>query len=216
MKKLLISAAVTGAIATCMAPVRAAGLGGYFFNIDPVPSTFLGPTPELGGLLYVDLIGTLGVPGTPDGASLITSLSPNSYFIENILSLDKTSVSSGTLRELLTLLPTGVKYGNPLDPLAPTEFSDNLWLNATPVVNFQTHLTGGGFAFYYGNSPTDPNDRYQVFFKSTVGPTGEYLGCWGNGSCTRTQIQTPAPLPLLGVGAGFAYSRKLRRRISAS
>jgi hypothetical protein len=38
----------------------------------------------------------------------------------------------------------------------------------------------------------------------------------GMNSFTSSIIQTPGPLPILGAGAGFAFSRKIRRRISAS
>jgi hypothetical protein len=38
----------------------------------------------------------------------------------------------------------------------------------------------------------------------------------GLNSFTSSIIQTPGPLPILGAGAGFAFSRKIRRRISVA
>lgn len=59
--------------------------------------------------------------------------------------------------------------------------------------------------------PTPPYNRYGIYAKLASAPVGQdpdliYNGIYGT--------VVPGPLPLLGVGGAFAWSRRLRRRVS--
>ncbi|MFM7240401.1 MAG: proprotein convertase P-domain-containing protein [Cyanobium sp.] len=54
------------------------------------------------------------------------------------------------------------------------------------------------------------NGAWTLFFTDSAGADPLSINSWS------VTVEVPGPLPLLGVGAAFGYSRRLRRRISAS
>jgi len=136
----------------------------------------------------------------------------------------------GTLTGPVSTMPGNATFSGATNPVAPTSFSQfTLGGSAAGYSTWQS--LGTPNSQYIGPGTVDSNSYYASW---SIVPSGTGLIGGPSAAPNTAQIagtikveyrysydlipstETPGPLPLLGAGAAFGFSRRLRKRISAT
>lgn len=181
----------------------------------------------MGGILTPATSQAAACPAGPPGVPISTLATPPFYTCD-IGGFRYIFDINSDLNELIT--PTAALIFNALPTVQTLRFTN---LANTNIVDFaykikplsgealdfqQTYLQTPSGSTPLENSwtttpvfsPTNPTDM-EIIVRATFEPDNATLT-----ELTHTIVKTPGPLPTLGAGIAFAFSRKLRRRVSGA